>query len=119
MGEDDDNSKNASRSFKKHKKRSCLSELSFTLRQYSETSKRKIELMERIVTSSAPTSHDGTSVVTYFRLLKESVSALDKIEGISGDFYAKAIDKFQHEVWRALFLEMLEKRKKDWVLNLK
>ena len=75
--------------------------------------------MEKVVASSAPTSHDGTSVGTHFHLLKESVGALDKIEGIGGDSYAKAIDKFQHEVWRALFLEMLEKRKKDWVLNLK
>ena len=103
LDEDDDNSKNIPRSFEKHKKRSCSSELSLALRQYSETSKRKIELMEKVVASSAPTSHDGTSVETYFHLLKESVSALDKAEGIGGDSYAKVIDKFQHEVWRALF----------------
>ena len=98
MDEDDDNNKKFSRSFEKHKMRSCSSELSLALRQYSETSKRKMELMERVVTSSAPTSHDGTSVGTHFHLLKESVSALDKIDGIGGDSYAKAIDKFQHEV---------------------
>ena len=119
LDEDDDNSKNVSCSFEKHKKRSCSSELSLALRQYSETSKRKMELMERVVTSSAPTSHDGTSVGTHFHLLKESVSALDKIDGIGGDSYAKAIDKFQHEVCRALFLEMPENRRNDWVLNLK
>ena len=78
-----------------------------------------MELLERVVASFAPTFHDGTSVGTHFHLLKESVSALDKIEGIGGDSYAKAIDKFQHEVWRALFMEMPENRRKDWVLNLK
>ena len=119
MDEDDDNNKKFSRSFEKHMKRSYSSELSLALGQYSETSKRKMELMERVVTSSAPASHDGTSVETYFHLLKESVSALDKAEGIGGDSYAKVIDKFQHEVWRALFFEMPESRRNDWDVNLK
>ena len=103
---------------KKYKKRSCSSELSLALRQYSETSKRKMELMKRVVTSSAPASHDGTSTKTHFHLQKESVSALDKIKGIGGDSYATAIDKFQHELWRVLLFEMSEKRRKDLFLNL-
>ncbi|PON82518.1 hypothetical protein TorRG33x02_216720 [Trema orientale] len=31
-------------------------------------------------------------------LIDESVKALDEIEGISGEVYAKAIDKFENEL---------------------
>ena len=51
-----------------------------------------------MITSSALTSQSDASVGSHFHLLNESVSALDKIEGLDGSSYAKAIDKFQHEV---------------------
>ncbi|PON99147.1 hypothetical protein TorRG33x02_050070 [Trema orientale] len=64
--------------------------------------------------------HDsGSTTRMNFNLLKESVAALNEVEGISGEAYAKAIEKFENEVWRALFLEMPANRRKDWVWNLK
>lgn len=111
LNDDEDTSKDT---FPSKKRSSASSELSFALRQYSEVSKKKIDMMEKMMASRGDV-HEGS----HFNLLKESVSALDNIEGIDGEFYAKAIDKFQHEVWRALFLEMPEHRRKDWVLSLK
>ncbi|XP_062089184.1 L10-interacting MYB domain-containing protein-like [Humulus lupulus] len=52
-------------------------------------------------------------------LLDESVEVLNQIDGISGEVYAKAIEKFENEVSKALFLKMLEHRRIDWLLNLK
>ena len=67
LDEYDDNSRNSSHSFEKYEKRSCLSKLSLD-------SKKKMDLTERVVTSSAPTPHDGVSTGAYFHLLNESVS---------------------------------------------
>ncbi|XP_062119210.1 L10-interacting MYB domain-containing protein-like [Humulus lupulus] len=60
--------------------------LADALATYNETTKRKIELIERSMTISA--SH---------YLLDESVEALNQIDGISGEVYAKAIEKFENE----------------------
>lgn len=91
------------------RKRSNFSSvLASALETYSESSKRKIDLLEKSITTSS-THH----------LLKESVKALNELEGIDGEAYTKAINKFEQEVWRALFLEMPEHRRKDSVLNLK
>ncbi|KAH7661163.1 Cytochrome c/b562 domain-containing protein [Dioscorea alata] len=51
--------------------------------------------------------------------LKESLEALDALDGIDGAAYAKAIEKFHDdELWREIFLQLPNNRKKDWVLNL-
>ncbi|XP_062079451.1 L10-interacting MYB domain-containing protein-like [Humulus lupulus] len=94
-----------SRSVKRAKFSSALAD---ALATYNETAKRKTELIERSMTTS--TSH---------YLLDESVEALNQIDGISGEVYAKAIEKFENEVSRALFLKMPEHRRIDWLLNLK
>ena len=52
--------------------------------------------------------------------MKDSLEALDKLDGIDGAAYAKAVEKFHDdELWREMFLQMSDGRKKDWVLNLK
>ncbi|XP_062075177.1 uncharacterized protein LOC133779205 [Humulus lupulus] len=94
-----------SRSVKRAKFSSALAD---ALATYNETAKRKTELIERSMATSA--SH---------YLLDESVEALNQIDGISGEVYAKAIEKFENEVSRALFLKMPEHRRIDWLLNLK
>ncbi|XP_062102851.1 L10-interacting MYB domain-containing protein-like [Humulus lupulus] len=94
-----------SRSVKRAK---FLSALADALATYNETAKQKTELIERSM---------ATSVSHY--LLDESVEALNPIDGISGEVYAKAIEKFENEVFRTLFLKMPEHRIIDWLLNLK
>ncbi|XP_062075404.1 uncharacterized protein LOC133779460 [Humulus lupulus] len=94
-----------SRSVKRAKFSSALAD---ALATDNETAKRKIELIERSMEISA--SH---------YLLDESVEALIQIDVISGEVYAKVIEKFENEVSRALFLKMPEHRRIDWLLNLK
>ncbi|XP_062103445.1 L10-interacting MYB domain-containing protein-like [Humulus lupulus] len=94
-----------SRSVKRAKFSSTLADALVT---YNETAKRKTKLIERSMATSA--SH---------YLLDESVEALNQIDGISGEVYTKAIEKFENEVSRALFLKMAEHRRIDWLLNLK
>ncbi|XP_062083372.1 L10-interacting MYB domain-containing protein-like [Humulus lupulus] len=94
-----------SRSVKRAKFSSALAD---ALATYNETAKRKTELIERSMATSA--SH---------YLLDESVEALNQIDGISGEVYAKAIEKFENEVSIALFLKMPKHRRIDWLLNLK
>ncbi|PON78929.1 hypothetical protein PanWU01x14_014300 [Parasponia andersonii] len=55
--------------------------LTCALETFNENAKRKTKLLERSMTISA--SH---------HLIDESVKAVDKIEGISGEVYAKAVD---------------------------
>ncbi|XP_062075159.1 L10-interacting MYB domain-containing protein-like [Humulus lupulus] len=62
------------------------SALADALATHNETAKRKTELIERSMATSA--SH---------YLLDESVEALNQIDGISGEVYAKAIEKFENE----------------------
>ncbi|PON93519.1 LOW QUALITY PROTEIN: hypothetical protein TorRG33x02_107970, partial [Trema orientale] len=102
-------SKSATSSNPRNGKRAKFSSvLACALETFNENAKRKTELLERSMTISS--SH---------HLIDESVKALDEIEGISGEVYAKAIEKFENEVSRALFLKMPMHRRKDWLLNLK
>ncbi|KAF8393180.1 hypothetical protein HHK36_021421 [Tetracentron sinense] len=58
----------------------------------------------------------GSGIGMPHTLLKESMSALNDLEDIDEAGYTKAIGKFHDdELRRALFLEMLVERKKDWV----
>ncbi|XP_060974132.1 L10-interacting MYB domain-containing protein-like [Cannabis sativa] len=68
---------------------------------------RKMEVYENSMTS------------TKHHLLDECIKALNQIDGISGEVYAKAIEKFESEVSRALFLKMPEHRRIDWLNYLK
>ncbi|KAF4347191.1 hypothetical protein G4B88_013156 [Cannabis sativa] len=94
----------SSRSAKKAKFSLALAE---TLTVYNETAKRKMEVYENSMTS------------TKHHLLDECIEALNQIDGISGEVYAKAIEKFESEVSRALFLKMPEHRRIDWLNYLK
>ncbi|KAM6597084.1 hypothetical protein CsatA_007608 [Cannabis sativa] len=94
----------SSRSAKKAKFSLALAE---TLTVYNETAKRKIDLYENSMT------------LTKHHLLDECIEALNQIDGISGEVYAKAIEKFESEVSRALFLKMPEHRRIDWLNYLK
>ncbi|KAF4388209.1 hypothetical protein F8388_021039 [Cannabis sativa] len=76
-------------------------------RVYNETAKRKMEVYENSMTS------------TKHHLLDECIEALNQIDGISGEVYGKAIEKFESEVSRALFLKMPEHRRIDWLNYLK
>ncbi|PON34431.1 LOW QUALITY PROTEIN: hypothetical protein PanWU01x14_344610 [Parasponia andersonii] len=52
--------------------------------------------------------HDsGFTIRMNFNMLNESVAVLNEVEGISGKAYTKIIEKFENEVWRALFLRYL------------
>lgn len=84
------------------------SALASALEAFSESSKRKVDMLER-----------STKTSPSYYLVRECVKALDELEGIDGQAYAREIDKFEHEVLRVLFLEMSAHRRKDWVLNLK
>ncbi|KAF4357000.1 hypothetical protein F8388_011016 [Cannabis sativa] len=88
----------SSRSAKKAKFSLALAE---TLTVYNETAKRKMEMYENSMTS------------TKHHLLDECIEALNQIDGISGEVYAKAIEKFESEVSRALFLKMPVNRRID------
>lgn len=46
-------------------------------------------------------------------LLEKRAKVLDDIESISGEVYARAVDKFENEVSRELFLKMSKRRRKD------
>ncbi|XP_060958411.1 uncharacterized protein LOC115701463 [Cannabis sativa] len=94
----------SSRSAKKAKFSLALAE---TLTVYNEIAKRKMEVYENSMTS------------TKHHLLDECIEALNQIDGISGEVYAKAIEKFESEVSRALFLKMPEHRRIDWLNYLK
>ncbi|KAF4372768.1 hypothetical protein F8388_000935 [Cannabis sativa] len=73
----------SSRSAKKAKFSLALAE---TLTVYNETAKRKIDLYENSMT------------LTKHHLLDECIEALNQIDGISGEVYAKAIEKFESEL---------------------
>ncbi|KAM6546196.1 hypothetical protein CsatB_026932 [Cannabis sativa] len=94
----------SSRSAKKAKFSLALAE---TLTVYNETAKRKMEMYENSMTS------------TKHHLLDEYIEALNQIDVISGEVYAKAIEKFESEVSRALFLKMPVNRRIDWLNYLK
>ena len=117
-GDDDDDAQSISPSTRneesgskrrvKRTKFSSASVLADALATYNETAKRKTDLIEKSMMTSKPTN-----------LLQESVEALNQIDGVSGEVYAKAIAKFESEVSRALFLKMPEHRRMDWLRNLK
>lgn len=99
----------------------------------AENSKRKVELWERLLACSAHSDYSRGSTTRNIyseaisesglprrKFLKESLEALDKLDGIDGAAYSRAIEKFHDdELWREIFLQLPDFRKKDWVLNLK
>lgn len=94
-------------------------------------SKNKIDLREKILNSSVSSAHSRTSPVNNIacavqsttpgrKFVTESMEALERLDGIDGAAYARAVGKFHDsELWRKLFLMMPDDRKKYWVLNLK
>ena len=116
-GDDDDDAQSISPSTRneesgskrrvKRTKFSSASVLADALATYNENAKRKTDLIEKSMMASKPTN-----------LLRESVEALNQIDGVSGEVYAKAITKFESEVSRTLFLMMPEHRRMDWLRSL-
>ena len=113
----------------KGKKAKTSDALMTILNSYNENIKRKVEVWEKFLESSSISTafnQDVTSKVAFeskssrTNILKESLEALDALDGTNGVAYPKAIEKFQDdELRRESFLQLPNNRKKDWVLNLK
>ncbi|OMO61449.1 hypothetical protein COLO4_33426 [Corchorus olitorius] len=99
------------------------------LNSYNENTKRKVEVWEKLLETgsiSRTSNQDVTSEAVAEtrsprrKFLKESLEALDALDGIDGAAYTRAVEKFHDdELWREIFLQLPNNRKKDWVLNLK
>lgn len=90
----------------------------------SENSKKKLELLERKMSSTPSSafindSGDGAHSKEDHDLLMECVDTLSTLEGIDGASFAKAT-KLIHDdpTWRKIFLRLSNDRKKDLVLNI-
>ncbi|KAI8013625.1 hypothetical protein LOK49_LG05G00690 [Camellia lanceoleosa] len=111
---------------KKSKKRSSFqANISEALKEMSENSKRKVDLMEKCFTSASVTnvgddSGSFESGSTPSRsLLKECMALLHGMEEIPDAAYTKAVNKFASDpIIREVFVDMLASRMRDWVLNL-
>ncbi|KAH7672217.1 Cytochrome c/b562 domain-containing protein, partial [Dioscorea alata] len=113
----------------KGKKAKTSDALMTILNSYNENTKRKVEVWEKFLENSSISTTSNQDVTSEAiseskssrrNFLKESLEALDALDGIDGAAYAKAIEKFHDdELWREIFLQLPNNRKKDWVLNLK
>ncbi|THG03367.1 hypothetical protein TEA_010352 [Camellia sinensis var. sinensis] len=111
---------------KKSKKRSSFQDnISEALKEMSENSKRKVDLMEKRFTSASVTnvgddsgSIEGGSTPSR-SLLKECMALLHGMEEISAAAYTKAVNKLASDpIIREVFVDMPASRMRDWVLNL-
>ncbi|CAL5395827.1 unnamed protein product [Camellia sinensis] len=111
---------------KKSKKRSSFqANISEALKEMSENSKRKVDLMENRFTSASVTnvgddngSIEGGSTPSR-SLLKECMALLHGMEEIHAAAYTKAVNKLASDpIIREVFVDMPASRMRDWVLNL-
>ncbi|GMP54935.1 hypothetical protein CsSME_00019924 [Camellia sinensis var. sinensis] len=111
---------------KKSKKRSSFQANIFeALKEMSENSKRKVDLMEKRLTSASVTnvgddsgSIEGGSTASR-SLLKECMALLHAMEEISVPAYTKAVNKLASDpIIRKVFVDMPASRMRDGVLNL-
>ncbi|PON58071.1 hypothetical protein TorRG33x02_292060 [Trema orientale] len=77
--------------------------LACALETFNENTKRKTKILERSIKTEL--LERSITISSSHHLIDESVKALDEIKRISGEVYAKTIDKFENEVSRALFLK--------------
>ncbi|KAI8013175.1 hypothetical protein LOK49_LG05G01256 [Camellia lanceoleosa] len=111
---------------KKSKKMSSFqANISEALKEMSENSKRKVDLMEKRFTSASVTtvgddsgSFEGGSTPSR-SLLKECMALLHGMEEIPATVYTKAVNKLASDpIIREVFVDMPASRMRDWVLNL-
>ncbi|KAI8020498.1 L10-interacting MYB domain-containing protein [Camellia lanceoleosa] len=111
---------------KKSKKRSSFqANISEALKEMSENSKRKVDLMEKRFTSASVTtvgddsgSFEGGSTPSR-SLLKECMALLHGMEEIPAAAYTKVVNKLASDpIIREVFVDMPASRMRDWVLNL-
>ncbi|KAI8012215.1 L10-interacting MYB domain-containing protein [Camellia lanceoleosa] len=111
---------------KKSKKRSSFqANISEALKEMSENSRRKVDLMEKRFTSASVTnvgddsgSIEGGSTPSR-SLLKECMALLHGMEEIPAPAYTKAVNKLASDpIIREVFVDMPTSRMRDWVLNL-
>ncbi|CAL5358490.1 unnamed protein product [Camellia sinensis] len=111
---------------KKSKKMSSFqANISEALKEMSENSKRKVDLIEKRFTSVSVTnvgddsgSIEGGSTPSR-SLLKECMALLHGMEEIPAPTYTKVVNKLASDpIIRKVFVDMPASRMKDWVLNL-
>ncbi|CAL5351397.1 unnamed protein product [Camellia sinensis] len=111
---------------KKSKKMSSFqANISEALKEMSENSKRKVDLMEKRFTSASVTyvgddsgSIEGGSTSSR-SLLKECMALLHGMEEIPAPAYTKAVNKLASDpIIREVFVDTPASRMRDWVLNL-
>ncbi|CAL5391448.1 unnamed protein product [Camellia sinensis] len=93
--------------------------------EMSENSKRKVDLMEKRLTSASVTNVgddsgfiEGGSTASR-SLLKECMALLHAMEEIPVPAYTKAVNKLaSNPIIREVFVDMPASRIRDWVLNL-
>ncbi|KAL2896631.1 L10-interacting MYB domain-containing protein [Bienertia sinuspersici] len=92
----------------------------------SENSKKKLELLERKMSTTNSTTliNESENSGNYLKandqdLLMECIDTLSTLEGVDGASFAKAT-KLIHDdpLWRMIFLRLPDDRKKDFVLNI-
>ncbi|KAL2926490.1 L10-interacting MYB domain-containing protein [Bienertia sinuspersici] len=87
----------------------------------SENSKKKLELLERKMstTNSTTSINESENKGNDKDLLMECIDTLSTLEGVDGASFAKAT-KLIHDdpLWRIIFLRLPNDRKKDFVLNI-
>ncbi|CAL5420246.1 unnamed protein product [Camellia sinensis] len=111
---------------KKSKKMiSFQANISEALKEMSENSKRKVDLMEKRFTSASVTNvgDDSGSIkgssTSSRSLLKECMALLHDMEEIPAPAYTKAVNKLASDpIIRKVFVGMPASRMRDWVLNL-
>ncbi|GMP24419.1 hypothetical protein CsSME_00001692 [Camellia sinensis var. sinensis] len=111
---------------RKSKKRSSFQANIFeALKEMSENIKRKVELMEKRLTSASVTNvcDDNGSIgdgsTASHSLLKECMALLHAMEEIPAPAYTKAVNKLASDpIIREVFVDMPASRMRDWVLNL-
>ncbi|KAI8016770.1 hypothetical protein LOK49_LG04G01851 [Camellia lanceoleosa] len=111
---------------KKSKKMSSFrANISEALKEMSENSKRKVDLMEKRLTSASVTnvSDDSGSIedgsTASRSLLKECIALLHAMEEIPTLAYTKAMNKLaSNPIIREVFVDMPVGGMRDWVLNL-
>ncbi|XP_028096744.1 uncharacterized protein LOC114296635 [Camellia sinensis] len=110
---------------KRKKKSSFQANISEALKETSENSKRKVDLMEKRLTSASITNvgDDSGSIKggsTGSRsLLKECKALLHAMEEILAPTYTKVVNKLALDpIIREVFVDMPTVRMRDWVLNL-
>ncbi|XP_057440266.1 uncharacterized protein LOC130732176 [Lotus japonicus] len=88
---------------------------------FGEHTKKKMERMDKnqVGTSTNSTEAVGQSSEQDLEKMVTCLRVLQGLEGIDGASFSKALKLLKEDaIWRTLFLELNDERKKDFVLNL-